>query len=393
MKRIFFSLSILLIAVLVLSGIPGKQQFYKGNLHAHSYWSDGNTFPDVVAEWFKRHGYDFLAVTDHNILQEGEKWIHVDRKEDIRANYDHYLEEFGESRLETETREGELYARLLTLEEYRGRFEEDGKFLLIHGEEISDASERKPVHLNGIHTTQVIEPTKGETVHECLRMNVERIRQSLATDGNPEWVIVNHPNFGWALTAKDMAMCGARFFEVYNGHPLVRNYGDEEHPGTEELWDEANRIRSANNEPLLLGIATDDSHDYIQFGLGQANPGRGWTMVRAEELTPAALYRAMINGDFYASTGVELKDFHVTNRAIQIRIQAERGVTYKTSFLALLEGESAVRLMEEQEGSRAKYTFTGKEVFVRAQIVSDKIQENPYQEDDVEKAWLQPVKP
>ena len=49
-------------------------QWYKGNIHTHTFWSDGDDFPEMVVDWYKNHGYDFLVLSDHNILSRGEKW-------------------------------------------------------------------------------------------------------------------------------------------------------------------------------------------------------------------------------------------------------------------------------------------------------------------------------
>ena len=56
----------------------------------------------------------------------------------------------------------------------------------------------------------------------------------------------------------------------------------------------------------LSGRATDDASNYS--GERGQSPGRGWVMVRAEALTPAAIIRAIQRGDFYASSGVTLRD-------------------------------------------------------------------------------------
>ena len=40
----------------------GQPRFWKGNLHTHSFWSDGDDFPEMIADWYKRHGYHFLAL-------------------------------------------------------------------------------------------------------------------------------------------------------------------------------------------------------------------------------------------------------------------------------------------------------------------------------------------
>ncbi|MCK5821019.1 MAG: hypothetical protein KAH17_03990 [Bacteroidales bacterium] len=383
---------IVLLCLGLSSGTPKKARFWKGNMHAHSYWSDGDTYPEEVAYWFKSNGYNFLAVTDHNLLQEGEKWYNVDRNETIRENYVNYIEHFGGVGLQTEIRGEQLWAKLRTLNEYRSLFEKPDDFLLIAAEEITDAAEKRPVHLNGINLSTKVVPAKGDLVSECLKSNVMKIRSALVSDGNPEWIIVNHPNFGWAMTADDIARSGARFFEVYNGHPSVRNYGDDSHPGTEEMWDKVNQWRIENGEALLLGIANDDSHHYLNFRSGRANPGRGWSMVRSEKLTPHALYQAMIQGDYYASTGVEIKDFVSTRKQLRIWINQEKGVEYRTQFIALIAGSDDVIVVDEQTGAKVKYTYKGNEEFVRAKVISSKLQENPFREGDVEVAWIQPVK-
>jgi hypothetical protein len=125
--------------------------------------------------------------------------------------------------------------------------------------------------------------------------------------------------------------------------------------------------------------------------VGNANPGRGWTMVRAAELTPSALYQSMINGDFYASTGVELEDFRNDKKGISIRIREEPGVKYTTEFIGWMPGKDHPEVLKTVTGSRAAYRLNGKELFVRARILSDKTKENPFAKGDVEMAWVQPV--
>jgi len=48
-------------------------RWWKGNLHTHSLWSDGDQFPEVVVDWYVRHGYQFLALSDHNVLLRGDR--------------------------------------------------------------------------------------------------------------------------------------------------------------------------------------------------------------------------------------------------------------------------------------------------------------------------------
>ena len=48
----------------------GKKRWYKGNMHCHTYWSDGRAFPDQAIRSYRDAGYDFCAVTDHNRMVE-----------------------------------------------------------------------------------------------------------------------------------------------------------------------------------------------------------------------------------------------------------------------------------------------------------------------------------
>ncbi|MFA6126204.1 MAG: hypothetical protein WC699_02770 [Bacteroidales bacterium] len=359
------SVSTIFIIALVLSSFQKNDpvRFYKGNLHTHSYWSDGNTFPEEVTRWYRDHGYQFLAITDHNLLQEGRKTKVI----------------------------GKDTVVLRELSKFRSEFEKPGEFLLLKAEEISDSSEKRPVHLNGFNLNQVVKPTGGATVEECTIADFKAIHKALESSGNAEWITINHPNFGWGLTADALAHSGSRFFEVYNGHPSVRNYGDSTHIGTEMMWDIANKWRMDHGEKLLLGIATDDAHQYDKYEIGKANPGRGWTMVRASELTPAALYQAMLAGNFYASTGVELIDFQSSKKGISIRIKGKKGVNYTTEFIGWLKGKDQPQILKTVNGTKASYRLNGKELFVRARILSDKAKENPFAKGDLEMAWVQPV--
>ncbi len=43
---------------------PGRP-FFRGNLHTHTTVSDGRATPSEAARWYREHGYDFYAQTDH----------------------------------------------------------------------------------------------------------------------------------------------------------------------------------------------------------------------------------------------------------------------------------------------------------------------------------------
>jgi len=44
------------------------QRFFKGNLHMHTTRSDGTRSPKDAVNTYREHGYDFVALTDHNLV-------------------------------------------------------------------------------------------------------------------------------------------------------------------------------------------------------------------------------------------------------------------------------------------------------------------------------------
>ena len=68
--------SISFIFVLLFScdtAVP-EQHWQKGNLHTHSFWSDGDDFPEMIIQWYKDNDYQFIALSDHNTIATGDKW-------------------------------------------------------------------------------------------------------------------------------------------------------------------------------------------------------------------------------------------------------------------------------------------------------------------------------
>jgi hypothetical protein len=388
----------LLVIVLFFWATIGRAQidtarWYKGNTHTHSYWSDGDDFPEMIMDWYKTHGYDFISLSDHNILAEGVKWKEISAQPFRQERFKEYLQKFGAGWVVYKIDSaGRASVKLKTLEEYRPLFEEKGKFLIMQAEEITDAYKGKPLHMGAVNIKEVIQPKGGNSVTEVMQNNLDAVYEQRQRTHQPMFPHINHPNFIWAVKLADMIpLKGERFFEVYNGHPLVHNYGDSATMGMDELWDRLQIQYLKAGKPLLYGLATDDSHNYLEYKVGLANPGRGWIMVRAKELTPAALIEAMEKGAFYATTGVELAEVKKNKRRLSIEVQEEPGTTYNIQFWGAGRSDNEGKLLKEIKGGKAEYKLKKRYLFVRAKIISSKLKENPFQEGDYESAWTQPI--
>lgn len=366
-------------------------RWYKGNLHTHSFWSDGDDFPEMIMSWYKNNGYQFVALTDHNILAKGEKWIGMAEDPIYRGAFERYLAQYGEDWINYQEDSGRLSIQLKTLEEYRSLFEKPEEFLIIQAEEITDRFEDKHLHLNATNLNELIEPQGGNSVVEILQNNINAVKKRRQETGKPTIVHINHPNFHYSISLEDMiALEGEQFFEVFNGHPQVHNQGDSAHIGTEEMWDQVNIAYLEKGKPLIFGLATDDSHHYHREGKEWSNAGRGWIMVKADTLSPASLISAMERGDFYASTGVTLSELSQDQKEITIAVQPQEGVNYQIIFLGAKKGEKVVKELQTIAGVKANFSLTPDLLFVRVKIISDKLHRNPIEELNYEMAWTQP---
>lgn len=100
----YYSLAALLLALIFLGSCSSEgPDWKKGNLHTHSYWSDGDDYPEQIIKWYKEHDYDFVALSDHNTLAEGEKWIEFEDGSERDSVFQSYLEALERTGLNTKT--------------------------------------------------------------------------------------------------------------------------------------------------------------------------------------------------------------------------------------------------------------------------------------------------
>lgn len=394
----------------------GPWKWYRGNLHTHSLWSDGDDYLESIALWYREHGYDFLAFTDHNVLADKERWIDVEKSKGKRQAFEKLKQKFSNGWVEERQIDGRLETRLKTFREVADRFNDPGKFLLIQGEEVSDAFQKFPVHMNATNLQELIVPRHGSSVAETIQNNTDALIAQRERTGQPMIIHLNHPNFGYGVTAEDlMRIRGENFFEVYNGHPTVNNSGNTEHASTERIWDIINAFRLSELKlPPLFGLATDDGHSYHNIPSRASEPGRGWVMVLSQSLTPHSLIAAMEAGRFYASTGVTLDCVASSSQGLEVSVRPAPGERYTIEFIGTRKGFNpksepvldkdskevrATRRYSDDigqvfcriEGLTAKYQFQGDELYVRARVTSSRKHPNPSEVGEFERAWTQPA--
>jgi hypothetical protein len=169
--------------------------------------------------------------------------------------------------------------------------------------------------------------------------------------------ILNHPQDPIVSAAAYIATEGLNHLEIVNGGRL------EDTPATEILWDS---ILSAPQGRAVYAVAADDNH------YKKENVGKGWIMVKSPALTRQDIEANIRSGNFYATTGIFLKDYQVTKR--RIIVVSENGT--RITFI----GKNG-KVLKSVQGGKSIYKIKGDELYVRVKIFNDM----------GKMAWTQPV--
>ncbi|NQV41082.1 MAG: CehA/McbA family metallohydrolase [Candidatus Marinimicrobia bacterium] len=335
-----------LLGLLLLQGCAQKSTWYRGNTHAHTViCGHADSSPQLVTQWYHDHGYNFLILSEHNHFINPDS---VKMPVSLRDN-----------------------------------------FILIPGEEISGP---KIIHSTAMNIEKLVLPDKGlEIKSHIIQNHVDITREAGGRS------ILNHPNYRYAVSQGDiLPVNGLNMFELYNGHPLVANNGDGEHISTEALWDSL-----LTRGMPVFGVSSDDAHYFATIDSAHSNPGRGWVMVNASELTGDAIAQAMYHGSFYASNGVMLDYCSIKNGKYRVRVNVAQTMDELTST------ELKGRLVEATEpgftieyighkgevlfttnNSRADFLISGVSHYVRPRI--SYFRDHPSGGSEAFFAWGQP---
>ena len=324
----------------------GGRRWYKGVLHAHSFWSDGHAFPEECVDWYRSRGYNFFGLSDHNRFQDDpDFWRKVVKESKgwppapTEGEFAIYRERFAS---ETRTAsDGSTEVRLKTYAELAEMFDDPGQFLLVPAVEATTGmgysdGRYHNLHMNFINLPKQIplwekgNPAKGRA-DVPLAAFLEEHRastQELADKmGRPCLFVLNHPIWQWYDVGPEVLIDApkVRFFELCNGGGSFGPAKELPDDGfdTDRLWDVVNAFRSRRGQPLLYGIGTDDTHAYHGEGWNMCIPGNAWSLVRAERLDAASLIEAMNRGDFATCEGLEPEDIAFDAKTGTLTVSAE----------------------------------------------------------------------
>lgn len=285
--------------------IDKNKKCIKGNIHTHSNKSDGMYSIKELLEIYKANGYDFLAITDHDIF------CNENIEEDI---------------------------------------------VLIHGIEASC-----------LYTG--IDNTKGEYVHFCCFAPYGKVSQKIQQyknylelqenikELNKEYSLIqlNHPLSSKLLDDEFIKLNGYQLIEIYNHDDFLEETGMQ---NSEQL------IRQLlNHNKKILVTAVDDFHGPYKEVKNDKCFG-GYIMVNSNK-NEKDIINAIKAGKFYATTGPKILDYRIEEGKLKIETTPVKRII----FYSNIRNCKNIFDENDSEITKGEYIIAGEELYVWAKIV------------------------
>lgn len=272
--------------------LPDKGRFYKANLHMHTTVSDGNMTPEEVKRAYLAAGYSVVAYSDHEVLVP-----------------------------HTELNDADFLA-LTAFEIAINQPPHPGGYPYM-----------KTYHLN------MIAPSAQAVISRCFgeAYVFPPHAHAFVTDAMRQYG--EERRYDTEFVNRMIAMAREDGFLVSLNHPFwsLQNYPD--YAGLRGLWGvecyNTGCVRSGypdHTQPLddllrqgesVFPLATDDAHSPEDcFG--------GYVMIKAEQLSEESILGALRNGDFYASTGPEIRALWMEEGVLCVRTSSASRITVST---------------------------------------------------------------
>ena len=318
----------------------------KGQLHIHTLWSDGHDFPESLIWGYKKNNYDFVVITDHDILgQDEDIYMPIATNEGgwppmaTREMYQRLEESVPPGQLKERKLGMRTFVRLTPYEDLRKDLEIPEKFLILPGEEITlwnVGSDQRQVHVNYINLAKTLNPEPAQTVEETLKICSDAITDEIKE--NPVFFMANHPHWViWDLQVDEL-LKNPQYRHVQLFSSGYDYPPQDKMPSLEQFWDAVNAYRIINKQEILFATGGDDSHFASPEKYGKpAGINVAWIYVNlriGEEFTHNSITQALNEGRYYPSNGVEFKsiNFDETTQTLKVEVKAVPGRKYKIRF-------------------------------------------------------------
>ena len=276
---------------------PRNKNFYKASLHTHSTISlDGHLTPEELKKEYMAKGYSVVAYTDHETFV---KQNHLTDQNFVALN-------------------GVELSAVKEKEEGAYTFERTCHICFIA---LSPETTRQPAFNINSYTKRLpqefidklnIDPDcpdyKGTYTPESINGMIKK-----GIEGG-FFVTYNHPSWSGETFKEYLNYQGMHSMEIFNHVCYLSGTSESDAFAYDDMLRDGKR---------LYCIATDDTHR-------PADIGGGFTVINADKLEYTALTTSLVNGDFYASTGPEIKEISYEDGFVKVECSPAKLVQIKT---------------------------------------------------------------
>jgi len=280
--------------------LDSSKPFYKANLHCHSTKSDGKKTVEELKAEFKKNGYSVVAFTDHEHIIDNS---YLDDDEFLTiTSCEVAIKQFKDQS---------------TLKNFNMHVAHLNFYALDQHNDVTPC-------YNSVYDHFINDSIKDIIKHEGeydREYSAEKINEMISIAKSKGFIVsYNHP--GWSLeNATDyMDYDGMFAVEIYNHSCYNNGLADDEH-----VFDDF--LRAGKK---IYCTACDDCHNNHDFGSVYNDSFGGWICINADKLDYDTIMNALQSGDFYASTGPEIKSLTVDGNKVRIETSDCAKIVYLT---------------------------------------------------------------
>jgi hypothetical protein len=274
--------------------------FYKGNMHCHSTLSDGRFTPERLKEIYKAKGYSFLAITDHEHINNNS---HLDDEEFITITS-------GEFAIKQFPRESTLKnydMKVCHLNLYAKEQSNDYAFCY---NSVAD-------HFSDPARHAEINKPDTDYEREYGHAGISRIIKDANEHGF--FVCYNHPRWSLENYGDYSGYDGLWGVEIYNHGCAVDGLYDYDINVLDDMLRDGKRVFASSG---------DDNHnrgdDPLSYSFGAA------VYVNAESLSYESIISGLLEGRFYTTMAPTIHSLYIEDGRVYVKCSNAAQITYST---------------------------------------------------------------
>lgn len=266
--------------------LPENGNFYKAALHLHTNITDGDLTPEEFKKLYLDAGVSIVAYTDHDIFI-----THNDLTDNNFLALNGYELEIYEINQPTNLKITGKTCHICFI-----ALSPDIKTpVCLHREKYQVGNAAKYAHLT--HFPKDLPDYEREYSAECVCDIMQKGRE------NGFFVTYNHPTWSGESYPEYMNYNGMHALEIFNYESFIT--GNEDY--NPRVYDDM--LRGGKK---IFCTAGDDAH-------GPVTIAGGITVIKADKLEYNCIANALKNGNFYATSGPEIKELYIEDDNVYVK--------------------------------------------------------------------------